>query len=80
MQDLAGDVSEISFRVARTGSEFILSARIANLDWTQLRMVRLACDPAGPLAIGPYACCPKAAGFRCVFTEISVDQSMNASQ
>ena len=79
-QDLTAETNEIAFRVARTGSEFIVSARLADKDWTQLRMVRLACDSAGALAIGPYACSPKAAGFRCVFTEISVDQSSNASQ
>jgi len=79
-QDLTAEANEISFRVARTGSEFIISARLANADWTQLRMVRLPCDPAGPLAIGPYACSPKAAGFRCVFTELSVDQSSNVSR
>lgn len=79
-QDLAGDVSQISFCAARTGSEFIISAQLPGADWTQLRMVRLACDPTGPLGIGPYACSPNGAGFRCVFTEISVDQSPNASQ
>ena len=77
-QDLSPDVSEISFRLARTGSEFIVSARWAGGDWTQLRMVRLACDPGATLAVGPYACSPKNAGFRCVFTELSVDTSPGA--
>jgi regulation of enolase protein 1 (concanavalin A-like superfamily) len=78
-QDLTAEVNNISFRVARTGSEFIISARFAEADWTQLRMVRLACHPTEPLAIGPYACSPKGAGFRSVFTEISVDQLSNAN-
>lgn len=73
-QNVAKDVNEISFRVARTGSEFIVSARLAGSDWTQLRMVRLACDPLAPLAVGPYACSPKGAGFRCVCTELSVER------
>lgn len=76
-QDLTTEAEEISFRLARTGSEFIISARLAGADWTQLRMVRLACDPVAPLAIGPYACSPKGAGFRCVFTELSVTKSSN---
>ena len=78
-QDLTAEVNMISFRVARTGSEFIISARFADANWTQLRMVRLACDPAEPLAVVPYACSPKGAGFRCVFTEISMDRSSNAN-
>jgi len=73
-QDLTAEVTGISFRIARTGSEFIISARLPGADWTQLRMVRLACDPVASFAIGPYACSPKGAGFRCVFTEISLDQ------
>jgi regulation of enolase protein 1 (concanavalin A-like superfamily) len=77
-QNLAKHVNEISFRVARTGSEFIVSARLAGSEWTQLRMVRLACNPLAPLAVGPYACSPKDAGFRCVFREISVADASNA--
>ena len=77
-QDLPGGSSEISFRIARTGSEFVVSARLAGGAWTQLRMVRLACEPTAPLAVGPYACSPKGAGFRCVFTELSVGQSSAA--
>jgi hypothetical protein len=76
-QDLPSASREISFRVARTGSEFIISARFEGADWSQLRMVRLACDPVAPLAIGPYACSPKAAGFRCVFTKMSVEPASN---
>jgi uncharacterized protein len=74
-QDLPTKTNELSFRVARTGSEFIVSARFAGHDWMQLRMVRLACDQASPLSVGPYACSPKGAGFRCVFTELSVEES-----
>ncbi len=72
-QDLAREANEISFRVARSGSEFIVSARLAGTEWTQLRMARLACDALAPLAVGPYACSPKEAGFRCVFTELSLE-------
>ena len=72
-QDLMAKAQEISFRLARTGSEFIISARLVGADWTQLRMVRLACAPDAPLAVGPYACSPKGAGFRCVFTELTVE-------
>jgi hypothetical protein len=78
-QDLVEKVEAVLFRVARTGSGFIVSARLPNADWTQLRLVRLACDPTGPLAAGPYACSPKAAGFRCVFTEIAMAQSPTAN-
>ena len=77
-QDLASKGQEISFRLARTGNEFIISSRLAGADWTQLRMVRLACDPKAPLAVGPYACSPKGAGFRCVFTELTVEDSSNS--
>ena len=73
-QDLPPATREISFSMTRTDSEFVIAARIASKDWTQLRMVRLACDPTAPLAVGPYACSPKGAGFRCVFTNLSVDQ------
>ena len=76
-QDLPSASREICFRVARTGSEFVISARLGGADWSQLRMVRLACDPVAPLAVGPYACSPKGAGFRCVFTELSVEPASN---
>jgi regulation of enolase protein 1 (concanavalin A-like superfamily) len=77
-QDLPAGARQISFRVARTGSEFVVSARSTGAGWSQLRMVRLACDPAAALAVGPYACSPKGAGFRCVFTELSVEQPAHA--
>lgn len=70
-QDLPAEMGELSFRVARTGSEFIISARLTGADWTQLRMVRLNCDLDAPLAVGPYACSPKGAGF----TELAVEDS-----
>ena len=73
-QDLPAGTRELSYRVARAGSEFIVSARLPGGDWTQLRMVRLACDRAATLAVGLYACSPKEAGFRCVFTELSLEQ------
>jgi len=72
-QDLPSTSREVSFRVARTGSEFVISARFGGADWSQLRMARLACDPVAPLAVGPYACSPKDAGFRAWFTELSVE-------
>jgi regulation of enolase protein 1 (concanavalin A-like superfamily) len=59
--------------MARTGSEFLISARLGDMDWTQLRMVRLACEANASLAVGPYACSPKGVGFRCVFTELALD-------
>lgn len=74
-QDLDKQVREVSFRITRSGSEFIASARWSGAAWTQLRMFRLACDPEAPLAAGLYACSPKAAGFRCVFTELSLTSS-----
>lgn len=74
-QDLTTESHEISFRIARNGSEFIISARLPNADWTQLRMMRLACDPAGALAVGLYACSPKGTGFLCVFTELALETS-----
>jgi len=77
-QDLVSKAEEISFRLARTGNEFIISSRLAGTDWTQLRMVRLDCDSEAPLAVGPYACSPKGAGFRCVFTELTVEDSSNS--
>ena len=72
-QDHLSTSREISFRVARTGSEFVVSTRFGRADWSQLRMLRLACDPTALLTVGPYACSPKGAGFRCVFTELSVE-------
>jgi uncharacterized protein len=72
-QDLAADLDTVSFRMVRQGNEFLISARFGGYDWIQLRMVRLACDARASLAIGPYACSPKGAGFRCVFRELSLD-------
>jgi len=74
-QPLPAGTRELSYRVARMGSEFIISARLPGGDWNQLRMLRLACEPKATLAVGPYACSPKEAGFRCVFTELSVEES-----
>ena len=79
-QDVPPEVNEFSFRVARTGNEFIISAHWAGGEWMQLRMVRLACALNAPLAVGPYACSPKGAGFRCVFTELAVDGANPSSQ
>ena len=72
-QDLDATVDTISFRITRTGREFLISASFGAHDWMQLRMVRLACNPNALLAVGPYACSPKGGGFRCVFTELVLD-------
>lgn len=80
MQDVPPAVNEFSLRVARSGNEFTISARFAQNDWSQLRLVRLAVARTAPLAVGPYACCPKEAGFRCVFTELAVDVASTSSQ
>jgi len=72
-QDLITRTDEISVRIARTGSEFLVSAHLPKKDWTQLRVLRFACDPTEPLAVGPYACSPKGPGFRCAFTELTVE-------
>lgn len=72
-QDVPAGESEFSFRVARSRSEFVVSARRAGADWMQLRSVHLACAHTAPYAIGPYACSPKEGGFRCVFTELEVE-------
>ncbi len=72
-QDVPLAGGEFSFRLARTGSEFLVSARCGAADWTQLRLFRLNCDPAAALAVGPYACSPKGAGFRCEFSALSIE-------
>ena len=72
-QDLPAGTRELSFRIARTGTDFIMSARFLAGDWTQLRMVHVDCAPADLIRAGPYACSPKGAGFRCVFTRLSVE-------
>lgn len=72
-QDVPAELSEFGFRLARVGSEFLVSARCGTADWSQLRLVRLDCEPAATLAVGPYACSPKGAGFRCEFNALSVE-------
>jgi regulation of enolase protein 1 (concanavalin A-like superfamily) len=73
-QNVGNDLLELSFRIAREGSDYIVSYREINSnEWTQLRMTHL--EEASKVQCGLYACSPKESGFKAEFNSLSVLRS-----
>jgi len=73
--------SKISFKIEKTGSDFVVSAKLHSEEaassslhsgWLQLRVCHLHCDTQKVLC-GPYACCPIEAGYEARFHQLKYD-------
>jgi regulation of enolase protein 1 (concanavalin A-like superfamily) len=63
---------DMSFRVTRRGSDYLVEAAIAGSTWSQIRLGRLQADRGGPVHAGIYACSPKAAGLEARFARLTI--------
>ena len=71
-QDFPMDVKTVWLRVRREGDDYLVDWCSDGQQWRQLRMAHLHAGRDGSVACGPYACSPKAGGFACEFTEVSL--------
>ena len=72
-QDFSADAAAVWLRVRREADDYIVDASIDGGEyWDQLRMAHLHDGRGKRVACGVYACCPKASGFTCEFTEASI--------
>jgi len=70
-QDVGDDLTELSFRITRKGSDYIVEYRETNHDdWVQIRMTHL--DDRKAVQCGIYACSPKGEGFKAEFSSLTV--------
>ena len=78
-QDCPDGVSEISFRVRRTGDDYVVEsmlhagARDADGHWVQIRMAHMHNVSSGPVLCGLYACCPIDQGFRADYEYLTIE-------
>lgn len=70
-QDIGDDLTEISFKISRKGSDYIIAYKEKNHnEWTQLRITHL--DDTKTVQCGIYACSPKGEGFKAEFSSFSL--------
>ena len=63
---------DVSFRVTRHGSDYLVEAATAGGRWSQLRLGRLQEDQGGAVRAGIYACSPKSAGLIARFERLTI--------
>lgn len=63
---------DMTFRITRHGSDYLVEAAPAGGDWTQIRLGRLQADRGGAVRAGIYACSPKAAGLEARFVRLTI--------
>lgn len=67
-QDLSQEVAEVSFRIRREGTDYLVETSPEGAHWSQIRMAHLHEDGAGRAAsAGLYACSPKGTGYLAEF-------------
>ncbi len=79
-QDFPDGVSEVSFRISRTGDDYIIESMLragvvaadAQDCWIQIRMAHLHNVNSSPVQCGLYACCPIDAGFRAEYEYLRI--------
>lgn len=59
-------------RVRREADDYIVESPLDDKRWDQIRITHLHAGRGLSVACGVYACSPKAAGFACEFTEVSI--------
>jgi len=80
-QDFPDGVSEVSFRICRTGDDYIVESMLHAGDvagdaqgrWVQIRMAHLHNVNHVPVQCGLYACCPIDAGFRAEYDYLKIE-------
>lgn len=73
-QPFPATLQEVSLRVRREGSDYIVEALPQDGDWEQIRMAHLHEDhPGATVGCGLYACSPKAAGYASEFSFLHID-------
>ena len=62
----------MSFRVTRSGADYLVEAMIGVGTWSQIRLGRLHDDRSGPVQAGLYACSPKGVGLEVRFENLTI--------
>lgn len=73
-QDISSDHREMSYRISKNGSDFLLEHSYDGLAWAQLRVAHLH-RPFEMLEAGVYACSPIGQDFRCRFTFVEISEN-----
>lgn len=63
--------TRVEFRVTRVGADYLIEAAVGDA-WQQIRLGRLQSDTGDAVAVGLYACSPKAAGLEATFKRLAV--------
>ena len=71
-QNFPKEIAALWLRVRREADDYIVESSLDGERWDQLRIAHLHAGRGLAVACGVYACSPKAAGFACDFTEVSV--------
>ena len=71
-QDLPKTITTLWLHVRCEADNYIAESSLDNERWDQLRLAHLHAGRGLPVACGVYACSPKAAGFACKLTDVSV--------
>jgi hypothetical protein len=70
-QDIADDLTELSFRIERKNSDYTIYYReLEKEEWIQLRLTHLEDTPT--VKCGIYACSPKKKGFKAKFDSLLI--------
>lgn len=71
-QNFPKEITALWLRVRREADDYIVESSLDGGSWDQLRIAHLHAGRGLAVACGVYACSPKAAGFACEFTGVSV--------
>ena len=73
-QDIPSTIKSISYRITKTGNDFLLENSFDESIWNQMRITHLHKCP-DIIEAGIYACSPVGSKFRCKFNYISISDS-----
>lgn len=73
-QDVSSDVHQVTYRLQRRGSDFLIEYSVSGKEFSQMRIAHLHRAEETIMA-GVYACSPKRAGFTCALTDLVLTES-----
>jgi len=73
--DIPGDIDTMYYRVSRLGESFLFEFSHDGKEYKQMRIFHLRCKNAVP-RVGVFACSPTGDGFKAVFEDIALTDSV----
>lgn len=69
--DISSNIEQMSYRVSKRGSDFLIESSPDGIVWSQMRIAHLH-QPFAQIEVGIYACSPKDSSFICKVKQMAL--------